>query len=85
MQARLKPRNQEEVDRALAMGVQDIHAKLNLSDLASGDVMFAATGVTGGDFLKGVRFRSQGALTQSVVMRSQTGTLRYIDAEHNFR
>ena len=85
IQGRLKPRNQGEVDRAHAMGLQDIDAKLSMSDLASGDVMFAATGVTSGDFLKGVRFRAQGALTQSVVMRSQTGTLRYIDAEHNFR
>ncbi len=85
IQGRLKPRHQGEVDRARAMGIQDIDAKLNMVDLATGDVMFAATGVTGGDFLKGVRFRAQGALTQSVVMRSQTGTLRYIDAEHNFR
>jgi fructose-1,6-bisphosphatase II / sedoheptulose-1,7-bisphosphatase len=48
-------------------------------------VMFAATGVTSGNLLKGVRFRQQGALTQSVVMRSQTMTVRYIEAEHNFR
>ena len=56
-----------------------------MDDLASGNVMFAATGVTSGDFLKGVRFRPQGALTQSVVMRSESMTVRYIDAEHNFR
>jgi fructose-1,6-bisphosphatase class II len=85
IQGRLKPRSREEVDRARAMGVQDIDAKLALSDLAGGEVMFAATGVTRGDYLKGVRFRAQGALTQSVVMRSVTGTVRYIDAEHNFR
>jgi fructose-1,6-bisphosphatase class II len=85
IQGRLKPRNREEVDRARAMGIQDIDAKLALSDLAGGEVMFAATGVTRGDYLKGVRFRAQGALTQSVVMRSLTGTVRYIDAEHNFR
>ena len=85
IQARLKPRNQQEADRARNMGVNDIEAKLTMSELASGNVMFAATGVTSGDFLKGVRFRRQGALTQSVVMRSQTGTVRYIDAEHNFR
>jgi fructose-1,6-bisphosphatase/sedoheptulose 1,7-bisphosphatase-like protein len=85
IQGRLSPRNHEEIDRARAMGIQDIHAKLMMTDLAAGDVMFAATGVTGGDFLKGVRFRAEGALTQSVVMRSQTGTIRYIDAEHNFR
>jgi fructose-1,6-bisphosphatase class II len=85
MQGRLKPRNASEAERARSMGVRDVDAKLLLLDLASGDVMFAATGVTHGDFLKGVRFRSQGALTQSVVMRSQTGTIRYIEAEHNFR
>lgn len=85
IQGRLKPRNKEEVERARAMGVEDIDGKLQMEDLASGNVAFAATGVTHGDFLKGVRFRSQGALTQSVVMRSQTMTIRYIDAEHNFR
>jgi fructose-1,6-bisphosphatase class II len=85
LQARLKPRNPQEAERARAMGVEDLDAKLRMEDLASGNVMFAATGVTSGDFLKGVRFRPQGALTQSVVMRSQTMTVRYIDAEHNFR
>ena len=67
------------------MGVQDVDAKLCMDDLAKGDVMFAATGVTSGDFLVGVRFRPEGALTQSVVMRSASGTIRYIDAEHNSR
>jgi fructose-1,6-bisphosphatase class II len=85
LQGRLKPRNQEEADRARAMGLRDIDRKLLMDDLASGHVLFAATGVTGGDFLAGVRFRSQGALTQSVVMRSESMTLRYIEAEHNFR
>ena len=85
IQGRLVPRNREEAERARRMGVRDVDAKLAMDDLASGDVLFAATGVTHGDFLKGVRFRLQGALTQSVVMRSQTMTVRYIDAEHNFR
>jgi len=85
LQGRLKPRNPDEIERAHAMGVKDVNAKLEMSDLASGDVMFAATGVTSGDFLLGVRFRPDGVLTQSVVMRSETGTIRYIDAEHNFR
>ena len=85
LQARLKPRNAAEAERARAMGVEDVDAKLCMDDLASGNVMFAATGVTSGDFLKGVRFRPQGALTQSVVMRSESMTVRYIDAEHNFR
>jgi fructose-1,6-bisphosphatase class II len=85
LQGRLKPRNAEEAERARNMGVSDLEAKLMMDDLASGDVMFAATGVTSGDFLLGVRFRAEGALTQSVVMRSASGTIRYIDAEHNSR
>jgi len=85
LQGRLVPRNEQEAQRARDMGVEDVTAKLEMNDLASGDVMFAATGVTSGDFLLGVRYRAEGALTQSVVMRSATGTLRYIDAEHNSR
>jgi fructose-1,6-bisphosphatase II / sedoheptulose-1,7-bisphosphatase len=85
LQGRLMPRNEQEIERAKEMGIRDIHRKLMMDDLASGHVMFAATGVTSGNLLKGVRFRQQGALTQSVVMRSQTMTVRYIEAEHNFR
>jgi fructose-1,6-bisphosphatase II len=85
IQARLKPRNEQEAERARAMGLQDVDARLSMEDLASGEVMFAATGVTAGDFLSGVRFRAEGALTQSVVMRSSTMTVRYIDSQHNFR
>ena len=85
LQGRLMPRNEQEIERAREMGIRDIHRKLTMDDLASGPVMFAATGVTSGNLLKGVRFRQQGALTQSVVMRSQTMTVRYIEAEHNFR
>ncbi len=85
LQGRLKPRSAEEAERARAMGVRDVDAKLGMDDLAKGDVMFAATGVTSGDFLLGVRLRPEGPLTQSVVMRSATGTIRYIDAEHNSR
>ncbi len=85
IQGRLMPRNEREAERAKAMGMRDVQAKLTMDCLARGDVMFAATGVTSGNFLKGVRFRAQGALTQSVVMRSRTMTVRYIEAEHNFR
>ena len=60
IQGRLKPRNPGEADRARAMGIKDVDAKLTLTDLASGDVLFAGTGVTEGDFLRGVRFRSEG-------------------------
>ena len=85
LQGRLKPRNQGEADRARAMGIKDVDAKLTLIELASGDVLFAGTGVTEGDFLRGVRFRAEGALTHSVVMRSHSMTTRWIEAEHNFR
>lgn len=82
-QGRLRPRNEKEADRARAMGV-DLDQKWHMEDLASGDVVFAATGVTTGDMLRGVRFRKGGAKTQSMVMRSRSGTIRYIDAEHTF-
>jgi len=85
IQGRLKPRNAGEVERARAMGIKDVDAKLTINDLARGDVLFAGTGVTEGDFLKGVRFRQEGALTHSVVMRSHSMTTRWIEAEHNFR
>ena len=84
MQARLKPRNPQEIERAKAMGIQDIEKKYSLDELAGGEVMFAATGVTDGEYLKGVRFFNEGATTQSVVMRSKTRTIRVVNATHNF-
>lgn len=84
MQGRLKFRNEEEKKRATKMGVTDFDRVYSMTDLAAGEVMFAATGVTNGDFLKGVNFRGGGASTQSVVMRSKTKTVRYITAEHYF-
>jgi len=84
MQGRLKPRNQQEIDRAQAMGIKDINKKLSLEELAGGEVMFAATGVTDGDYLKGIHFFGGGATSQSVVMRSKTRTIRVIDATHYF-
>ena len=83
-QGRLKPRNEGEVERARRMGIEDIEKVFALEELAKGDVMFAATGVTSGDFLKGVRFTGNGAVTHSVVMRSATGTIRYIESHHHF-
>jgi fructose-1,6-bisphosphatase II len=82
-QARLVPADELELARARAHGV-DVTKKWLLTDIARGDVMFAATGVTHGDMLKGVRFFSGGARTQSIVMRSKSGTVRRIDAEHRF-
>jgi fructose-1,6-bisphosphatase II len=85
MQGVLRPRNQDEIDRAKKMGIDDINRVYHLEDLAKGqDVMFAATGVTQGDFLKGVRFFGGGAETHSVVMRAKTGTIRMIEATHHF-
>ena len=84
MQARLLFRNDDERSRATRCGITDFDRKYGLYDLASGDVMFAATGVTTGTMLKGVRRFSGGATTHSVVMRSRSGTVRYIEAVHNF-
>jgi fructose-1,6-bisphosphatase II / sedoheptulose-1,7-bisphosphatase len=84
MQGRLVFRNAHEKARAERLGVTDFDRKYNLLDLAGGEVMFAATGVTNGTMLKGVRRFRQGAMTHSMIMRSKSGTVRYIEAEHNF-
>lgn len=84
MQGRLLFRNDDERARAKKWGVTDLTKKYGLTDLAHGDVMFAATGVTDGAMLKGVRRFSGGAFTHSVIMRSKTGTIRRIEATHNF-
>jgi fructose-1,6-bisphosphatase class II len=84
MQGRLIPRNESEIARAKKMGVTDIHKVWMLEELAKGNVMFCATGVTTGNFLKGVKFNAGGASTHSIVMRSETGTVREIYATHRF-
>jgi len=84
MQGRLIFRNDTERGRAERCGITDFDRKYDLLDLASGDVMFAATGVTNGTMLDGVRRFSGGAKTHSLVMRSKSGTVRYIEAVHNF-
>ena len=84
MQARLMFRNDDERDRATRCGITDFDRKYSLDDLAHGEVMIAATGVTNGAMLKGVRRFSGGASTHSLVMRSKSGTVRYIEATHNF-
>jgi fructose-1,6-bisphosphatase II len=83
MQARLIPESQEEIIRAKTMGIADINQVLTLDDLVkSDDVMFAATAITDGDMLQGVNFFPGGARTRSLVMRSKTGTVRFVDAIH---
>jgi fructose-1,6-bisphosphatase II / sedoheptulose-1,7-bisphosphatase len=83
MQGRLLFRNDDERGRARRLGIEDLDRKYGLTELASGDVMFAATGVTNGTMLKGVRRFAGGAYTHSVVMRSKSGTVRYIEAYHD--
>jgi fructose-1,6-bisphosphatase II / sedoheptulose-1,7-bisphosphatase len=82
-QGRLVFRNDDERARARRMGITDFDRVYDLEDLAKGDVMFAATGVTDGTMLKGVKRIGQKIVTQSIVMRSKTGTVRLIEAEHN--
>ncbi|MGF1628283.1 MAG: class II fructose-bisphosphatase [Kiloniellaceae bacterium] len=83
-QGRLVFRNDDERKRADRWGITDYDRKYKLHELASGDVMFAATGVTDGTMLRGVRRYHGGATTHSVVMRSKSGTVRYVEALHNF-
>ncbi len=85
IQGRLKPRNDQEVERARRIGIKDMDRVYSIGDLARGaDVMFAATGVTDGDLLRGVRFFGGGARTHSVVTRHRSGTVRFIEATHRF-
>jgi fructose-1,6-bisphosphatase II / sedoheptulose-1,7-bisphosphatase len=84
MQGRLIFRNDDEKERASRYGITDFNRTYYLHDLARGNVMFAATGVTDGSLLRGVRRHAGGARTHSIVMRSKSGTVRYIEAVHNF-
>lgn len=84
MQGRLVFRNGDERQRASRLGITDFDRKYGLEELAGGEVMFAATGVTSGTMLRGVRRFKNGATTQSLIMRSKSGTVRYITAKHNF-
>jgi fructose-1,6-bisphosphatase II len=84
MQCRFTPRNGQEAEACLAAGILDLKRKFLLEEMAGDNVMFAATGVTTGDYLRGVRFFSGGAMTNSVVMRSKTRTIRFIEAIHHF-
>lgn len=86
MLGRLTFRNDEEIARAERWGISDRDRIYSTDDLAKGDnVMFAATGVTDGSMLRGVRRYPGGAKTSTIVMRSKSGTIRRIEAEHNFR
>jgi fructose-1,6-bisphosphatase II len=83
-QGRLKYRNEGERERARRMGIANLDQKFTIDELARGSVLFVATGVTDGPLLQGVKFHSgQVVETHSVVMRSKTGTTRFVEATHN--
>ena len=82
MQGRLILDTPEKVARAAKMGVSDPHKAYKMNELASGDVLFAATGVTDGNMLRGVKFASQYIQTETIVMRSSSRTVREITARH---
>jgi fructose-1,6-bisphosphatase II len=82
MQAKLWPRDEAEREKAQAAG-HDLDRVLTTDDLVRGEnIFFCATGITSGDLLRGVRYRSGGAYTQSIVMRSKSGTIRVVDSYH---
>jgi fructose-1,6-bisphosphatase II / sedoheptulose-1,7-bisphosphatase len=82
MQGRLMINRPDQIERAKRMGIADVHKKFSMEEMAQGDVLFAATGVTKGNLLDGVRFKGGKIITDTVVMRSWTGTVRRIKAEH---
>lgn len=84
MQGRLVFMDDHERERAVMMGITDFDRVYNAEDMARGNVFFAATGVTTGDLLKGVRYFSGGAETHSVVMRSKSRTVRFVSSLHYF-
>ena len=83
MQARLKPGNEEEVRRCHEMGIKDVNQVLTLDDLVrTDDVIFAATAITRGNLLNPIQYFPGGARTHTIVMRSKTGTVRFLDTIH---
>jgi fructose-1,6-bisphosphatase II len=86
IQGKLKPTNEEEVARCKRMGITDMEKVFYMDDFVAGDdAIFAASGVTDGELLKGVQFKGQTATTQTVVMRAKSGTIRFIDGQHSLK
>jgi fructose-1,6-bisphosphatase II / sedoheptulose-1,7-bisphosphatase len=85
MQGRLLYESDDQIERVRAMGHADPKRCFSVEEMAKGDVMFAATGVTTGAMLRGVKRIPGGAVTHSIVMRSHSGTVRFIEAHHNFK
>lgn len=86
LQGKLIPSNDEQRKRCEKMGIADFDKTLTMNDFCGGDdAIFAATGVTDGELLKGVQFKGTKATTQTVVMRAKSGTVRFIDGEHSLQ
>jgi len=84
IQGRLAPRDKQQEQRIISMGLSDPRQILMMDDLVSGDdCFFSATGITDGDLVQGVRYRGNIATTHTIVMRGKTGTIRYVEAKHN--
>lgn len=86
IQGKLTPKNDEEIARCKKMGIADLDKVYYMDDFCSGDdAIFAATGVTDGELLKGVQFKGESARTETVVMRAKSGTIRFIDGQHSLQ
>ncbi|MEK4566515.1 class II fructose-bisphosphatase [Alkalihalobacillus sp. FSL R5-0424] len=86
LQGRLLPQNDAEIERCHKMGITDIDKVFKMDDLVGGDdCIFAATGVTDGELLKGVRYKGKNADTQSIVMRAKSGTIRFVEGTHSMK
>lgn len=86
IQGKLVPSNDAEIIRCAKMGIEDIKQVFYMNDFCAGDdAIFAATGVTDGELLKGVQYKGYAATTQSIVMRAKSGTIRFVDGRHSLR
>jgi fructose-1,6-bisphosphatase II len=84
IQCRFAPRNQADVNVLYDAGIRDLDRILDADHMLRGRAMFAATGVTNGEYLRGVHFHKGGAVSHSVVMRSSSGTVRFLETHHKF-
>lgn len=86
IQGKLIPSNEAEILRCTKMSIKDMNKVFYMDDFCAGDdAIFAATGVTDGELLKGVQFKGHAATTESVVMRAKSGTIRFVDGRHSLR
>ena len=84
LQAQLWPTSRREIEAAAELGIDDVNRVFTLEDLAAGDVIFAATGVTTGDLLRGVRFLADSARTHSLIMCTRCNWVKFVDGHHFF-